>query len=272
MNIWAVVRPALWASFRTASQVYLTLSGREYRYVFILGHMRSGSTLLSHLLGSHPDFAGAGETHIAYQTPDDLPKLVTKTCELLHKPFLRAHYIVDQINHPYVSNEVLASDRVYKCIILVREPEATLKSLMTLLKCNETEALDAYLERLETLTQYAQLLKKRAIFMDYDDLVDRSTETLAALTDFLDLDAPLTPAYQTHRMTARVGGFGDPSRNIQVGQIIRTSSPDIPISKNTLLTATGAFDKCRRQLEATVVQAIKHPAPAAEMAMPATSR
>ena len=63
-----------------------SISCAQYRYVFILAHMRSGSTLLAHLLASHPDFVGAGETKVCYRTPADLPQLILKTCELLHKP------------------------------------------------------------------------------------------------------------------------------------------------------------------------------------------
>ena len=158
-----VVKAPLWAIFRLVSRFYLVLSKREYRYVFILGHVRSGSTLLAHILANHPNFVGAGESHISYRTADDLPKLVLQTCKSLHRPILRETYVVDQINHPYVTNEVLVSGRVYKCIILIREPEATLKSIMKLLKCQEQEALDVYISRLETLTEYGVLLGKRAL-------------------------------------------------------------------------------------------------------------
>ena len=253
--IWKVVRRPAWATFHIISRLYQVLSRREYRYVFILGHMRSGSTLLAHILASHPDFVGAGETHISYQTPADLPKLVVKTCELLHRPILRGPYVVDQINHPYVTDDVLHSERLYKCVILVREPEATLKSLMNMLKCDETEALEAYSSRLRLLIRHGMVLKKRAILVEYDDLVDNTEKTLDALTRFFDLETPLTPTYSTHRMTGRVSGFGDPSINIATGQIIRTQRHDITVSRETLVTATQAFQNCRQQLETITANA-----------------
>jgi LPS sulfotransferase NodH len=40
-----------------------------YEFVHILSHMRSGSTLLAHLLASHPEIIGYGETHIRYRSP-----------------------------------------------------------------------------------------------------------------------------------------------------------------------------------------------------------
>ena len=158
--IWKVVKPPLWTIFRLVSRFYLVLSKREYRYVFILGHVRSGSTLLAHILANHPNFVRAGESHISYQTADDLPKLVLQTCISLHRPILRETYVVEQINHPYVTNEVLLSGRVYKCIILIREPEATLKSIMKLLKCQEREALDVYISRLEALGDREPAIRK----------------------------------------------------------------------------------------------------------------
>lgn len=270
--IWKVAKIPLWTAFRMVAWLNLILSRREYRYVFILGHMRSGSTLLAHILASHPDFAGAGETHISYQTTADLPKLILKTCELLHRPILRARYIVDQINHSYVANDVLLSEHVYKCVILVREPGATLKSMMNLLKCQEKEALEVYSNRLESLTKYGLLLGERGVLVEYDDLVDQPEKTLAALTRFFGLDSPLTPTYATHRMTRRVAGFGDPSTNIRAGKIIRTPSHEITISKDTLIAAAHAFDKCRRQLKTVTAQVLSRAALTKSATTPASDQ
>ena len=255
MSLPKIVRLPVWAVFHAVSRSYLMLRDREYRYVFILGHMRSGSTLLAHILANHPDVVGAGEMHISYRTSADLPTLILKTCESLHRPILRETYVVDQINHDYVSDEVLLAKDVYRCIILLREPEATLKSMAALKRMNsaswhETQALKNYINRLETLTRYASILGQRALLVEYDGLVDHTEETLPALTKFLDLDPPLSPNYATHRMTGRVAGIGDPSKNIKTGRVIRTPKHDIAISKETLMAATSAFHKCRDKLRA----------------------
>jgi hypothetical protein len=256
-GMWKIARPAAWAGFRTVARTYLMLRRREYRYVFILGHMRSGSTLLAHILASHPDFVSAGETHTAYRAPADLPKLVLNTSELLRRPILRESYIVDQINHEYVSDEVLRSEQLYKCLILIREPGATLRSMMDLLKCDEKKSLDLYTNRLALLTSYGLLLGGRAMLVNYNDLVDRTNETLAALTYFFELDLPLSPNYVTHRMTARIPGFGDPSNNIKSGRIVRTPARDsLAISNETLSAGLAAFCKCRARLHSIVSQAI----------------
>ena len=188
--------------------------------------------------------------------PADLSKLVLKTCELLHRPVLRETYIVDQINHPYVTDGILRLHQIYRCIILIREPEATVKSTIKLLKCQEQEALEVYIKRLDGLTEYGRQLGARAILVEYDDLVDRTEETLAALTRFLGLQSPLSSTYATHRMTGRVEGYGDPSDNIKIGQIIRTAGHGIALSNDTLAAATRAFRKCRTELNSAAVQTL----------------
>ena len=241
-------------AFRIMSRLNLALWGRKYRFIFILGHMRSGSTLLAHILGSHLELVGAGESHISYQTPVDLPKLVLSTCETLHRPFLRETYIVDQINHDYLTDDVLRSRRVYRCVILLRDPEATLKSMLKLSIWSEDEALQIYTNRMAQLSHYGTLLGRRALLVEYDKLVDHSETTLSKITDFLDLNSPLTSIYATHRMTARVPGYGDPSPNIKVGRIVRTPEHDINISCATLLTAQRAFQNCRSVVSAETAQ------------------
>jgi hypothetical protein len=251
MNLRKVIKTPVRTIFRIVSRINLI---RNYRYIFILGHMRSGSTLLAHILASHPDIVGAGEMHISYHTPADLPKLILGTCKSLHKPILREPYIVDQINHEYVAAQVLLSKEVHKCVILLREPEGTLKSMLNLSVWDEKQALNIYVNRLETLTQYASLLRERAMLVEYDDLIDHADETLATLTSFIGLDSPLTPSYATHRMTGRVAGYGDPSDNIKIGRIVRTPKHELIISRGTQIAAANAFRKCRRQLRTSLTK------------------
>lgn len=246
--VWRIVRAPVWAAFAAVSRLNLQLRYSHYRYIFLLGHMRSGSTLLAHVLAAHPDCIGAGESHLKYQTPSDLSKLVLKTCELLHTPILRETNIVDQINHEYVTSEVLRSERLRRCIILFREPEATLRSMMSLAIWHEKQALDLYVNRLRRLVEYGSVLGSRALPVEYDDLVEHTEETLAKLTAFLNLPSPLQPTYRTHRMTAHVAGYGDPSENIKTGRIVRTPGHEFAINEDVLETATQAFCECRRQL------------------------
>jgi hypothetical protein len=245
------------AAFRKAAQVHNALQRREYRYVFILGHMRSGSTVLAHILTSHPNFVGAGETHTDYKTSSDLPKLIPKTCELLRKIELGiAPYVVDQINHSYVTDEVLGSSSIYKCVIIIRAPEGALKSLIALFGWNEGMALECYVERLTQISRYGGNLRDRAMLVEYDDLVDKTEETLALLTQFFDVAPPLTSNYSKSKVT---GKMGDPSKNIFSGRIIRTRGHENNLSAEVMTNANAAFHKCRRELELAGVRIGPHP-------------
>ena len=252
MDPWNLMKPALWSCFRIVSRLGLIANRHRYRYILVLAHMRSGSTLLSHILASHPNIVGAGETHVSYQTPTDLDNLVIRTGEFLHRPILRETYIVDQIVHDYVTDEVLLTEKVCRCIILVREPESTLKSLMNLPMENEKDALELYVRRLKTLGRYGQLIGRKAVLLEYDDLVDHTDECLNKLTSFLGVKPPLSSTYTTHRMTGRIYGFGDPSSNIKVGRVIRTPKYETTISEETLVRATSAYRDCLRELQANI--------------------
>lgn len=250
----SLIKKVVLAVYRKTIQLNLALHGHKYQYVFVLAHMRSGSTLLSHILANHPEFAGAAESHVTYKTPADLPNLAIVTCQRLRKLKLSATYVVDQINHDeYLTDETLSSPLIHKCVILIRPPEATLQSMISLFGCEEKIALDFYIDRLEALAKYGLILRERALLVEYGDLVDRTEETLATLTDFLGVTQPFKPDYAALRTTGR---FGDPSRNIGVGRVIRTEPHKIDIGAEALSQASIAFRHCRERLLHAGVQSV----------------
>src|SRR5579872_5905968 len=109
---WQTAALPLRYAFRTVSYVAFALNQRHYRYIFLLTHMRAGSTLFGHILASNPDVAGAGELWQPYLVEADLDNVVLRTCEYLRKPILTQKYVVDSICHNdiEVSDEVLSSD------------------------------------------------------------------------------------------------------------------------------------------------------------------
>jgi hypothetical protein len=246
-----VKRPLL-AAFRRIVEWNLARDGREYRYVFILAHMRSGSTLLGHIIASHPDFMGAGETYTSYKRPADLQKLVPRTCELLRTLQLKGKFVVDKITmEQYLSAETLSSLPLHKCVIQIRDPKSTLKSLMWLFDCSQETALTLYKAQLATLEKYGKVLADRAILIRYDDLIERSQEALTALTRFFAVDPPFTHEYEKTKIT---GKMGDPSDNIRSGRIIRTTGYDYSIRKDLLDEGAAVYDKCQNELLAAGVQ------------------
>jgi len=244
------------------SRVSIALYGHKYRYVFILAHLRSGSSVLTHVIASHPDFVGAGETYCTYRSSSDLPKLALRISQILRKPILRGTYVVDKINlNMFLADEVLHSDLLYKCVILIREPETTLKSLIKrgmdpnddLFGYDEKKAVEYYINRLEVLTRYGLLLRERALLVEYDELIGRTEDTLATLTCFFGVYPAFTPNYSIHRATGRLD---DRSVNIRAGRIIRTADNAISVSQDSLTAASIAFRQCRKQLEAAAVRIV----------------
>jgi hypothetical protein len=244
------LRPAFIGIFRMSA--YLNAS--KHRYVFVLAHMRSGSTLLSHILGSNPEFAYAAETNSIIRTSADLQNLLAETYAGLRKIRLNATYIVGQVNHALITEEVLKSSLVYKCVILIRSPEDTLKSRIEtpmsdsqgIPGMSERDALDYYVNRLRELGEYGRILGGRAIIVEYEHLVNHSEQTLAALTDFFDVTQPFETKYKTNRLTRR---FRNPaSGEIQAGRIVRTKPRRVKITDEALVKAAVAFQDFRKHL------------------------
>jgi hypothetical protein len=236
------------AAYRKAIRRSLSRDIDNYEYVFILAHMRSGSTLLAHILASHPEFVGVGETHTIYKGPEDLPNLVVVTCQRTRKLHLKrgAKYVVDQINHDeYLAEETFSSPRIHKCVILIRSPEGALPSMMSMFEWQDKYAAKVYTDRLEALIRYGLILGERALLVEYDDLVDRTAETLTALTNFFGVSQSFSRHYATHRTTEK---WGDPSGNIWTGHIIKTPSHKIDIGADVLAQASLAFQNCRQRL------------------------
>src|SRR4051812_40983666 len=71
---------------------------RERRYLLLLSHMRSYSSLLAHVLGSSPEVDGYGETLLRYQLPLDLWRLRRQVRRSTGQP-LRGTWLLDKVLH-----------------------------------------------------------------------------------------------------------------------------------------------------------------------------
>jgi hypothetical protein len=165
--------------------------------------MRSGSTLLTHLLTNHQSANGYAETGLTYSTPEDFKKLAPTICRYLHRVYLPEPILVDQVNHNrQLSDEaVLGLDRA---VIISRNESDAIKSLMKTFKLSEEQAREYYTGRVARLKECAKLLGTRAISITYENLVQQPEKTLAILTEFLQFNPPLSAEYKTKRTTGRV--------------------------------------------------------------------
>ncbi len=120
----------LWRAAATVITHPSLLKSRHY--VFLLSHMRGYSTLVSHILGSHPEISGYAEDRLSYRTQLDLLKLRCVIYRLgNYKTGCR--YFLDKVLHnEFALADTILNRRNVHIVFLIREPAATLKSMVAM--------------------------------------------------------------------------------------------------------------------------------------------
>jgi hypothetical protein len=214
------------------------------RYLFVLGHMRSYSSLLCHILGSHPLIDGYCETHVKYRTRFDLLRLRSRVVKLTGEP-LRGRYVLDKVLHNYpLASSILRSPNTLS-IVLVRRPVPTVQSIVNMgLHYSDVawyRDLDAvaryYEERVGALVQLAEELRGRVMFVEAETLLSRTGDVLQSIGRLLELSEPLQSDYKRFAHTGE-GGFGDPSETITTGRVTNAArEPRTPVMLPAAMTA-----------------------------------
>lgn len=206
------------------------------QYVFILGHMRSRSSLLSHLLGSHRDISGYSESHIKYRNRWDLARLRWHIAHATGQ-WPTGRYLLDKQlhNRMYLPTRLRQSDRL-RAVILIRPPLETVSSIIRMgvrtgnrNDADPHQAAAYYCERVTTLTGLAIELRDRALLINSDHLVQDPRAVLDAIGAHLKLAIPLQNHYELGRHTGKAGA-GDINPLIRSRQIRATRSEPPPIS------------------------------------------
>ena len=204
---------------RARRTVYGTL-GRGFsllwrpRRVFLLSHMRSGSSLLTQLIANNQDVDGYGELHLAYREPCHLWGLNGKVIWFRRMARPRSTFVIDKILHDHLlSPDDFNRMNEVEAMFLVRKPSDTLASLIASFGLPQTDALDYFVMRLRTLVDFAESRPPRAaIALTYDELINRTGDSFALIEQQLGLSTPLEDRYDpTHRAAIR-------RRNIRAGQ------------------------------------------------------
>lgn len=232
---------------------------REQRYLFLLSHMRSYSSVLAHVLGSSPEIDGSGEMHIKYRRKRDLWRLRYRVRRSTGAP-LHGRWLLDKILHNYIrSPESLTGERRTRALIFLRKPHDTLRSIVTLARHDSAigsmpcpqQACDYYVARLHRLRADAERMGKRALYFDAETLIVAPHLVLGALTRWLELRTPLTCEYRLCKSTG-ARGFGDPLENIRTGHIVdaaqSTIAADVRIPRLALAEAEAAYWRCKETL------------------------
>lgn len=188
-----------------------------YRYhncLFVLAHMRCGSTALANILCSRPDVSGYGEAHVRHDGPGALGRLaINQMRRGGWKP--RANLLFDKILHSRHDEAAPPEFFDARAIFLVRRPGDAIRSIANLFAGREEYATPAqaaayYLERLEALAAlWERFPPERRIGLTHEALMRDPDAALAAISRRLDITPPLENRYVSLAASRR-GGGGDP--------------------------------------------------------------
>ncbi len=219
--------------------------------------MRAFTSLAGHILGSHPRINGYYEMHISYADAHALDRQVERFLES-HAFKANSRYLFDKLLHnDYVVSPERLSPVKVKILIALMRPEHTLKSIVHLFAQKEVEdpyaspieAANYYIARVQALADFSRTA--RCPYCYYDaELFQRAPEKLLrALSDWLELDSPLSERYRVFDHTGK-SRMGDSSERIHRGAIDRmpTDYAHIAIPRDVLQRATEAYEECRRQI------------------------
>ncbi len=223
---------------------------RHNRFIFIMGHMRSGSTLLLHILATNPEIIAGGERNKVYNTVNDLNSLISEIC--LQQNILISHrkIFLDQINHEKMTPNIdILNTQNLKRVFLLRKPLATISSIVNTFEpiygnWPVERAVNYYIQRIKNLELLAKEISSpnNSMLVKYEELTDVPAIILDSLQKFLALKKPLTTRYKLQKYT---GSRGDPSERIVAGKILHSNgNTDIKIPLPLLNSANSAYTSC----------------------------
>jgi len=221
------------------------------RYLFVVSHMRSRSSVLSHILGNNPEVCGYKELHRSYKGQLSLINMQIELVKDL-KCKLRNKYLLDKILNNFTISDYMLNKAQPKILFLLREPEETIKSIMNMGFKTGVEwyksplkVTEYYCKRLRNIEQLSLRTDGGHLFIESKDLVENANETLKKITNWLQLVEPLKTTYATFKDTG-IMGYGDPLENIKSGVLKPTKSyPNINVPEDLLSKAEVSYNKCK---------------------------
>lgn len=195
-------------------------------FILLCSHMRARTTLLSHIVGSHPSVCGYAELHQKLRGWPDLLELCAKAEDASGKT--AAHrYVLDKIVHNQpIRQNVLDRDDL-SIVVMVREPLQTIKSILKIRAGGIGDlgsACDYYVSRLASLRDLIDRRRGHVFYLDSEALLEKTDDTLSALTRHLAVAPRLTENYRMFKHTGQPK-YGDMSENIRAGSIVRSGEP-----------------------------------------------
>jgi hypothetical protein len=235
----------------------MNMPSERHARIFLLSHMRAFTTLAGHILGSHPQINGYYEMHLSYEDASALDRQLEMFLEgdALKE---RSRYLFDKLLHnDYLLKPQQLGLANTKILISLLEPEHTIKSIVDLfsqkggeeLYASPVEAANYYVERVQALAAFCRCAGVPYYYFDAE-LFQRAPETLLSrLSDWLELESPLSERYQIFSHTGKPRK-GDSSARIHSGIIDRTpvDYAHIAVPEEVLHAARAAYRECRREI------------------------
>lgn len=196
--------------------------------VFILSHMRSGSSILEHILSSNSQILGTGEQSRIYHKKTDFNRMELFARWNQKSIFKSYKYTVDQLLHnDFTPNKTLLKNNHIKFIFLIRSPCETISSIENLGgypysidNTGKYSSLNYYIDRLNELVIISKGIPSNSqCFLTYKDLTVNTDKTLHKISQFLELRTPLKKEY---KLKSSTGKLGDRSEYIKRGKVIIT--------------------------------------------------
>jgi len=228
-----------------------------YARIFLLSHMRAFTSLAGHVLGSHPQINGYYEMHISYEDASALNRQleVFRQGDVLKA---NSRYLFDKLLHnDYLLKPERLGHAELKILVSLAEPERTVRSIVHLFRqkpdpdlyASPVEAANYYVSRVRALADFCRAADRVYTYFDAELLQSAPEKLLPRLSDWLELDSPLSERYQTFSQTGKAGR-GDSSERIHRGRIDRSRMDysHIAIPEDALSAAQAAYRECRGRM------------------------
>lgn len=229
------------------------------KQIILISHMRANTSLLGHIIGSHPSVSGYYEQHIGYYSWKSLIRLRLKFSQENPKEKINTIFF-DKVLHSdhAISSDVFGSKRNMLLFVL-RKPEKTIKSIVAMYQrmdeahpqANVAEAGKYYIDRVKDIASIAKSYehKPECYYMDAETIIENADSALNQLTSCFNLTPELTPEYEMFELTGKKK-VGDSSDVIKSGKIntSKRNYDDIIIPESILAQAEEAYSNSRNKL------------------------
>lgn len=229
-----------------------------HKHILLLSHMRGLTSLLSHIIGSHPRVSGYYEQHIGYYSWRSMVR-ARLLYHIDHPEERRTPLYFDKLLHngQGLSGRILR-DRRIRLIFMLRKPEDSIRSIAKLhgkrnrghRYGNPEGAAQYYIDRLAMLQHFAEVagMEQGSVYIDAEAITENTEEALNRLTTYLGLQPALSREYKVFKHTGTTGK-GDMSKNLREGVVARKTAdgeaPQIDIAPEILERAQEKYANAR---------------------------